>query len=77
MLRGDNDYPGWRWADVLPHFRAMEGNNRLYDERPGNAGNTTAPALMLGGRCAEFILEQRTTAGAAAHVPPKVAAAAF
>ena len=28
-LRGDNDYPGWGWTDVLPHFRAMEGNNRL------------------------------------------------
>lgn len=29
LLRGDNDYPGWSWKDVLPHFRAMEGNNRL------------------------------------------------
>ena len=29
LLRGDNDYPGWGWADVLPHFRGMEGNNRL------------------------------------------------
>jgi choline dehydrogenase-like flavoprotein len=38
MLRGDNDYPGWRWADVLPHFRAMEGNNRLCDERHGLDG---------------------------------------
>jgi choline dehydrogenase-like flavoprotein len=36
VLRGDNDYPGWRWADVLPHFRAMEGNNRL-------TTNSTAP----------------------------------
>ena len=33
LLRGDNDNPGWRWGDVLPHFRAMEGNNRLCDER--------------------------------------------
>jgi choline dehydrogenase len=37
-LRGDNDYPGWRWADVLPHFRSMEGNNRLHDERHGADG---------------------------------------
>ena len=38
LLRGDNDYPGWAWADVLPHFRGMEGNNRLYDERHGVDG---------------------------------------
>ena len=38
LLRGDNDYPGWAWADVLPHFRAMEGNNRLCDERHGTDG---------------------------------------
>lgn len=38
LLRGDNNYPGWRWADVLPHFRAMEGNNRLHDERHGADG---------------------------------------
>ena len=38
LLRGDNDYPGWRWADVLPHFRGMEGNNRLHDERHGANG---------------------------------------
>ncbi len=37
-LRGDNDYPGWGWADVLPHFRGMEGNNRLHDERHGSSG---------------------------------------
>ena len=28
----------WRWADVLPHFRGMEGNNRLNDERHGADG---------------------------------------
>ncbi len=28
-LRGENDDPGWGWKDVLPHFRGMEGNNRL------------------------------------------------
>lgn len=38
LLRADNDYPGWRWADVLPHFRGMEGNNRLLDERHGADG---------------------------------------
>jgi choline dehydrogenase-like flavoprotein len=38
LLRGDNDYPGWSWEDVLPHFRGMEGNNRLYDERHGAEG---------------------------------------
>ena len=38
LLRGDNDNPGWRWADVLSHFRDMEGNNRLYDERHGASG---------------------------------------
>lgn len=38
LLRSDNDYPGWRWADVLPHFRAMEGNSRLFDERHGVDG---------------------------------------
>ena len=38
LLRGENDYPGWRWADVLPHFRGMEGNNRLHDERHGADG---------------------------------------
>lgn len=38
LLRGDNDYPGWRWTDVLPHFRAMEGNERLLDERHGADG---------------------------------------
>ncbi len=37
-LRGDNDYPGWSWADVLPHFRNMEGNARLHDERHGAHG---------------------------------------
>jgi choline dehydrogenase len=38
LLRGDNDYPGWSWADVLPHFRGMECNNRLQDERHGVGG---------------------------------------
>ena len=38
LLRGDNDCAGWRWADVLPHFRGMEGNNRLHDERHGSSG---------------------------------------
>jgi choline dehydrogenase len=38
MLRGDNDRAGWGWKDVLPHFRGMEGNDRLYDERHGADG---------------------------------------
>ncbi|MBV8915653.1 MAG: GMC family oxidoreductase [Acetobacteraceae bacterium] len=38
LLRGENDYPGWGWRDVLPHFRAMEGNGRLHDERHGSDG---------------------------------------
>jgi choline dehydrogenase len=38
MLRGDNDRAGWSWKDVLPHFRGMEGNNRLHDERHGANG---------------------------------------
>ena len=38
QLRGDNDYPGWSWTDVLPHFRAMEGNERLNDERHSGDG---------------------------------------
>ena len=38
MLRGENDYPGWSWSDVLPHFRTMEGNNRFYNELHGADG---------------------------------------
>jgi choline dehydrogenase len=38
LLCRDNEYPGWSWADVLPHFRGMEDNNRLHDERHGVGG---------------------------------------
>ena len=38
LLRGDNDYPGWGWDDVLPHFRGMEGNNRLQNDLHGSDG---------------------------------------
>jgi choline dehydrogenase len=38
LLRGDNDYPGWGWKDVLPHFRGMEGNNRLKNDLHNSAG---------------------------------------
>lgn len=38
LLRGDNDYPGWRWKDVLPHFRGMEGNDRLLNDLHGSEG---------------------------------------
>ncbi len=37
-LHGDNDYPGWAWADVLPHFRGMEDNSRLHDDLHGSGG---------------------------------------
>lgn len=29
---------GWGWSDVLPHFKAMEGNNRLADQYHGTQG---------------------------------------
>jgi choline dehydrogenase len=32
LLAGENDNPGWGWKDVLPHFRGMEGNNRLFND---------------------------------------------
>ena len=38
LLRGGNDYPGWSWDDVLPHFRGMEGNNRLQNDLHNSAG---------------------------------------
>src|SRR3954451_8629799 len=38
LLRNDNDYPGWGWKDVLPHFRGMEGNNRLHNDLHGIDG---------------------------------------
>jgi choline dehydrogenase-like flavoprotein len=38
LLRQDNDAARWRWEDVLPHFRGMEANDRLNDERHGVDG---------------------------------------
>ncbi len=38
LLRGNNDRIGWGWDDVLPHFRRMEGNNRLNNELHGVDG---------------------------------------
>lgn len=38
LMRGDNENPGWGWENVLPVFRAMEGNNRLHDARHGADG---------------------------------------
>ncbi len=38
LLRGDNDYPGWSWRDVLPHFTGMESNNRLSNSLHGTSG---------------------------------------
>lgn len=37
-LQGNNDGIGWSWKDVLPHFRRMESNNRLNNERHGTDG---------------------------------------
>jgi len=37
-LRGNNEGVRWDWQHVLPHFRSMEGNNRLYDERHNSEG---------------------------------------
>lgn len=38
LLRGNNAGVRWDWEHVLPHFRGMEGNNRLYDERHNSDG---------------------------------------
>jgi len=38
LLRGNNAGVRWDWRHVLPHFRNMEGNNRLYDERHNSDG---------------------------------------
>jgi choline dehydrogenase-like flavoprotein len=38
MLRGENDDPGWSWKHVLPHFRSMEGNNRLLNHLHNSEG---------------------------------------
>ena len=38
ILRGSNDGADWSWQAVLAHFRRMEGNNRLNDERHGASG---------------------------------------
>lgn len=35
---GGSNTTGWGWSDVLPHFRRMEGNNRLCDEHHGADG---------------------------------------
>ncbi len=37
-LRGSNQGVGWKWEDVLPHFRRMEGNDRLCNENHGVDG---------------------------------------
>lgn len=38
LLRGNNDGADWSWPAVLHHFRRMEGNDRLHDERHGSDG---------------------------------------
>ena len=37
-LHGSNDMVDWGWESVLPHFRGMEDNNRLYNDFHGNGG---------------------------------------
>jgi choline dehydrogenase-like flavoprotein len=38
ILRGSNDGARWDWSHVLPHFRRMEGNDRLNNNLHGAAG---------------------------------------
>ena len=38
QLRGCNDGADWSWPTMLAHFRRMEDNNRLFDERHGVGG---------------------------------------
>lgn len=38
ILRGNADAVDWSWNAVLPHFRAIEGNERLNNERHGVDG---------------------------------------
>lgn len=38
LLRGNNDGADWSWNAVLKHFRGMEDNNRLLNERHGQGG---------------------------------------
>ena len=38
LLRGNNDAVGWKWDDVLPYFRRVEGNRKFNDEFHGVDG---------------------------------------
>jgi choline dehydrogenase-like flavoprotein len=38
ILRGNNDGADWSWNAVLRHFRGMEDNNRLLNDRHGAGG---------------------------------------
>ena len=38
QLRGSNDGLDWSWEAVLPHFRNMEGNNKLQNDLHGADG---------------------------------------
>jgi len=38
LLSADNDHADWSWAAVLPHFRGMEGNNRICNDLHGADG---------------------------------------
>ncbi len=38
ILRGNNEGAAWDWASLLPHFRRIEGNNRLHNDLHGSDG---------------------------------------
>lgn len=38
ILRGNNDGAAWDWAAVLPHFRRIEGNERILNDLHGADG---------------------------------------
>lgn len=38
VLGGNDDRIDWGWSAMLPHFRRMEDNNRLYDDHHGVGG---------------------------------------
>lgn len=38
ILRGNNDAVSWEWADILPHFKRLEGNQKFNDEFHGCDG---------------------------------------
>lgn len=41
VLRGNNDTIDWGWAEVLPHFRRLEANQKFNNEFHGTKGRLT------------------------------------